>query len=132
MGFTGGGEGGPFFMAHMDPVDFFLGTERVGKAVQGIPDNAVNPLYPDPRECLRHIGRSRACHPDLSPDPDLAYSGKRTSILDGHAAFTIGTIPACRGDATGRRRPAALSLGLRPNTATRFASIRWPSPAMRA
>ena len=70
MGFTGGSEGGAFLMAHMNPVDFFLAPERVGKAVERVPDNTVNPFDPDFRECLRHIGRSRSCHPDFSPGRD--------------------------------------------------------------
>ena len=45
MGFSTGGEGGDFFVAEMDPVEFAGGTDGFGDAVEGVAGDAVDAAH---------------------------------------------------------------------------------------
>ena len=59
-----GGERGDLFMADMQPGDAAVPAQRIGKAVQAVADNSVNPLDPDGSERLDHfVGNGRHGYP---------------------------------------------------------------------
>jgi hypothetical protein len=55
------GERGYLFVSDMKPLDLLASPDDVGESVQGVADNAVNPLYASLHQCfdeyLRHLLR---------------------------------------------------------------------------
>src|SRR5271156_110133 len=45
MGLCSGGECGSLFVPHVDPVDRLSPSQRVGKAIERVADNPINPLH---------------------------------------------------------------------------------------
>jgi hypothetical protein len=64
MRFTDGRKSGTFLMAQMAPFDGALLSERIGKSVQGVTDNAIDPLYTHFMQSCRHV-RCCSCHRNL-------------------------------------------------------------------
>jgi hypothetical protein len=54
VGFRSGSEGSAFLVPNVDPLDGLQTSQRVGKAVQGIPDHAVDTLNGGSRQRLGH------------------------------------------------------------------------------
>jgi hypothetical protein len=64
-----GGERGNLFVADMQLGDAPVPAQRIGKAVQAVTDNSVNPLNPDGSEGLDHfVGNGRHSYPRVCWD----------------------------------------------------------------
>ena len=58
IGFCARGEGGAFLMAHVHPIDDVQPAQRVGEAVQGVADDAIDALDPRMDQGFCHqVGR---------------------------------------------------------------------------
>src|SRR5437588_9326661 len=63
MRFRTGGEGGRFFMPHVNPLDSFFFANRVSDSVEGVTTDSVDSLHSGLRESLdEQSGHAFLCH----------------------------------------------------------------------
>jgi hypothetical protein len=55
-------KGGDLLVPDMDPIDLSLSAQGIGKAVEAIADNAVDPPHPRRYEDLRELISYQLCH----------------------------------------------------------------------
>ena len=57
-----GRERGDFLMAHMQPLNAAMPAQRIGEAVQAVPNDAVDPAHAGRRKRFHHLVGNGFCH----------------------------------------------------------------------